>query len=456
VNPDERAHLEHALACVVRLLDAPLQETLPRLSTIAGDVVPHDALLLFTGDCVASPIWSHGEVPTGPAVVTEMTRLAHVVEIGQPWYGHITIADTSRAVLAVASSPAGSAGSVLAAVLSDDHVPCDVAGRLLQHLWDLAAAHIVTLNAQVEPVKLSHSRFASNDRARIAAELTDAHAATLTTVLGALRSRHLSDAAARRTAIDLAASALVELRTFSENERTRDTETVAEVFSHMADRLVLLMRYNDATLELGPPEDPGHALPADVANAARATVRGAVLTMLGQEGVSRIRVAWEVVGPAPHLTALHVSVRDDGPGTLTAEEFGVRRLATALAALDADLDLDAVAGWGTTIVAKIPLSTPEAPATHSLTRLNPREVDVLHQLTQGHRNRQIARHLHISEHTVKYHVANILEKLDVSSRGEAAAVARDLGFVPGPRSGSVPRSGGGAPHRAGRAAASGA
>ncbi|WP_165367496.1 helix-turn-helix transcriptional regulator [Phytoactinopolyspora endophytica] len=425
---DGCAHVEHALAGVVRLLDASLPDTLPQLSAVAGEVVPHEGVLLYSGDCIASPVRSHGDVPTGPATVVEMIRLANTVEIGQPWHGHITIADTTRSVLAVASSPDGSAGSVLAGLLPDGYTPSDAASRIFQHLWDIAAAHIVALNTRVEPAKLSHSRVVSNERARIAAELTDAHATTLTTLLGALRSHHLPDARARHTATDLAASALVELRTAREDERSHDTETLDEAFSQMADKLVLLMRYNDATLDLGTPDEPDHPLPASVANAARASVRGAVLTMLGQADVTRIRVAWNVVAGA-----LHVSVRDNGPGTLTRDDFGIRRLAMNLAALDAELDLDAAPGWGSTITVKIPLSAPETPAADPLTKLNPREVDVLRQLTHGHRNRQIAQHLHISEHTVKYHVANILDKFGVSSRGEAAAAARDLGFVPSSR-----------------------
>lgn len=48
-------------------------------------------------------------------------------------------------------------------------------------------------------------------------------------------------------------------------------------------------------------------------------------------------------------------------------------------------------------------------------------------LARGRRNRDIARELHISESTVKFHVANILEKLGVGSRGEAAALAHEWG-----------------------------
>ncbi|MCZ4096464.1 MULTISPECIES: LuxR C-terminal-related transcriptional regulator [Streptomyces] len=50
-------------------------------------------------------------------------------------------------------------------------------------------------------------------------------------------------------------------------------------------------------------------------------------------------------------------------------------------------------------------------------------------LVRGHRNRAIAEDLHISESTVKFHVANILNKLDVDTRGEAAALARSGGTL---------------------------
>ena len=46
---------------------------------------------------------------------------------------------------------------------------------------------------------------------------------------------------------------------------------------------------------------------------------------------------------------------------------------------------------------------------------------------RGRRNRDIAAELHISESTVKFHVANILDELGVGSRGEAAALAHEWG-----------------------------
>lgn len=53
--------------------------------------------------------------------------------------------------------------------------------------------------------------------------------------------------------------------------------------------------------------------------------------------------------------------------------------------------------------------------------LTPREVEVLGLVTQRMSNKEIAAHLVISEHTVKNHVKNILTKLQVGSRREAAA-----------------------------------
>lgn len=57
--------------------------------------------------------------------------------------------------------------------------------------------------------------------------------------------------------------------------------------------------------------------------------------------------------------------------------------------------------------------------------LSEREKEVLEHVACGEGNRQIARTLAISEYTVKRHVQNILGKLDVGSRGAAAACYRE-------------------------------
>ena len=90
--------------------------------------------------------------------------------------------------------------------------------------------------------------------------------------------------------------------------------------------------------------------------------------------------------------------------------------------------------------ARIALDTPDAspspdpaeagtlddPAVAAL-RLTAREREVLGLVALGRTNRQIADELFISENTAGVHVSNIIGKLGVTGRGEAAAVAYRLG-----------------------------
>ncbi len=69
------------------------------------------------------------------------------------------------------------------------------------------------------------------------------------------------------------------------------------------------------------------------------------------------------------------------------------------------------------------LSRESGPAASPDTRLTDREVEVLRLVARGLANREIADTLVISENTVKNHVRNILEKLHLHSRVEAAVYA---------------------------------
>ncbi len=58
---------------------------------------------------------------------------------------------------------------------------------------------------------------------------------------------------------------------------------------------------------------------------------------------------------------------------------------------------------------------------------------MLQHVAKGASNREIAAALYISENTVKTHLRNIMEKLHLASRSQAAAYAVRAGLVPPPK-----------------------
>jgi len=61
--------------------------------------------------------------------------------------------------------------------------------------------------------------------------------------------------------------------------------------------------------------------------------------------------------------------------------------------------------------------------------LSPREMEILHLITRGMSNKEIARNLGISHQTVKNHMTSILRKLSVNDRTQAAVYALRRGWV---------------------------
>jgi DNA-binding NarL/FixJ family response regulator len=94
-------------------------------------------------------------------------------------------------------------------------------------------------------------------------------------------------------------------------------------------------------------------------------------------------------------------------------------------------------GWGTTGEGKggsadedpSPFADPGDVADESANALSLREREVLALLAEGASNKEIARALALSIHTVKFHVAALTEKLGARSRGEAVAIAIRAGLV---------------------------
>lgn len=75
------------------------------------------------------------------------------------------------------------------------------------------------------------------------------------------------------------------------------------------------------------------------------------------------------------------------------------------------------------------LKAPEAQQASADDLLTAREVDVLKLVAQGHSNLEIAQKLNVSDRTVGKHVSNILEKLHLANRTQAALFALREGLA---------------------------
>ncbi|GLW99614.1 AAA family ATPase [Microtetraspora sp. NBRC 16547] len=139
--------------------------------------------------------------------------------------------------------------------------------------------------------------------------------------------------------------------------------------------------------------------------------------------------AWKLLGrPYPQAKALvyaATAAAADGDRDGAAVRLrAARPLAEAVGAVPLVTEIDALARRVGAVLDDAPDRglAPEVPLTR-------RELEVLRLVAQGRTNRDIAAELFISAKTVSVHVSNILPKLGVSTRGEAAAAAHRLSLL---------------------------
>jgi two-component system nitrate/nitrite response regulator NarL len=142
------------------------------------------------------------------------------------------------------------------------------------------------------------------------------------------------------------------------------------------------------------------------------TARGHIDEMEGAEG--------DVVALLPSPTNASSALAAGARGLLT-RETSAGALAAAVAAVRAGLIV-----VDPTFASTLIPTRDHAPLAEELTA---REQQVLQQLSEGLSNKEIAARMHISDHTVKFHVNAILAKLGVTSRTEAVVQAARRGLV---------------------------
>ena len=116
---------------------------------------------------------------------------------------------------------------------------------------------------------------------------------------------------------------------------------------------------------------------------------------------------------------------------LDVSDAVTRRRIVALLRADSDIALVGTAEDADLVVSE--RGTPPEPAAGATSpngALSTRELEVLRLVARGLGNKEIAAELGITTHTVKFHLAAVLEKLGVRSRTEAVSLGMRKGLVP--------------------------
>ncbi|MFI1254418.1 AAA family ATPase [Streptomyces netropsis] len=132
--------------------------------------------------------------------------------------------------------------------------------------------------------------------------------------------------------------------------------------------------------------------------------------------LARVRYRWAEALLATDGSGAEAAAEPLRQAYATADRIGARPLREAVELLARRARLPLTAATAAPPAA-------EEPAPAESLGLTPRERDVLRLVAMGHSNRRIAEELFISPKTASVHVSNILAKLGVSGRGEAAALA---------------------------------
>jgi DNA-binding NarL/FixJ family response regulator len=122
------------------------------------------------------------------------------------------------------------------------------------------------------------------------------------------------------------------------------------------------------------------------------------------------------------VEALRAGVKAVLSGGRTGPEIAAAIVAAAagLVVLDAS---------GIETLLRAPGAVPTGGSEAFVEALTPRELEVIQFLAAGLGNKEIASHLKISEHTVKFHVASIMGKLGAASRTEAVTLGIRHGLI---------------------------
>ena len=168
------------------------------------------------------------------------------------------------------------------------------------------------------------------------------------------------------------------------------------------------------------------------------TAPDVVLMDLEMPGLSGVETTREISRTAPrtHVVVLTVSAEEQSVfDAIAAGASGYLLKGTSLESLVAAIKAAAAgeslisAAVAMRLFERLQARTNAAPGGLGLSNLSGREIEILMLVARGRRNSEIAEELVISPHTVRNHISNILAKLQMANRVEAAAYAIKHGVV---------------------------
>lgn len=191
---------------------------------------------------------------------------------------------------------------------------------------------------------------------------------------------------------------------------------------------------DDFTL-VGEAADGEQALRQLAELAARDSLPGVVLMDLVMPNMNGIEATAHIVERFPtcrvvvltsfgEVERINAALRNGAAGYLLKDAEAAEVAAAIRAAVRGEVHLDSE------IARRLTQDLRCGPAGPGL--LTPRERQILALLGEGRSNREIANVLVISERTARTHVSNVLSKLNLTSRTQAALIAIREGLVPGP------------------------
>lgn len=179
---------------------------------------------------------------------------------------------------------------------------------------------------------------------------------------------------------------------------------------------------------------------AAAVDAVAANAPDVVLMDLSMPAMGGIEATRRISAEHPETAVVVLTMSADDDSILAALRCGARGY--LLKEADPDDITDAVSAvvrgasvWGGKVsdrVVDMLAVTGPRPADTAFPTLTTREREVLELVARGYANARIARHLGLAEKTIRNVISTLLTKLQVATRSEAVASARDAGLGRGP------------------------